>query len=279
MRLATLLAAAVALVPAAPVAAQDADAQPSVFEGDHLSVGVGAGYGPSYDGSNDYVFTPVPLLQGSFHGVAIDPRSAGLAFDFIPNPKDGVGLNLGIVGHLRMNRSRQIEDPVVRSLGKLDTAIEVGPTVGITIPHVLDPYDALTFTTDVMWDVGGAHKGMVVDPMISYFTPLSHALAASVSVYGEYGDGKFADYYYSITPAGSAASGLPVFDASSGFSKAGARLFLGWDLDGNLENGGWALFAIGGYARMLGDARRSPITSLRGSAGQWQGAVGIGYTF
>ena len=31
--------------------------------------------------------------------------------------------------------------------------------------------------------------------------------------------------------------------------------------------------------RMLGDAADSPITSIRGSANQWRGAVGIGYTF
>jgi len=30
---------------------------------------------------------------------------------------------------------------------------------------------------------------------------------------------------------------------------------------------------------MLGDPKRSPVTSIRGSANQWFGAVGIGYTF
>jgi outer membrane protein len=276
MRIA-IAASVIALVVTAPAAAQDR--QQSVFDGDHLSVGLGAGYGPSYDGSDDYVLTPIPLLQGAYHGINIDPRSAGVALDFIPDPDHGVGFNLGVVAHLRLNRTRRIEDPVVRSLGKLDTAIEVGPTVGLTFPHVLNAYDSLSFNTDVLWDLGGAHEGMVADPGVSYFTPLSHAVAASVSAYGEYGDGKFADYYFSITPAGAAASGLPVFKASSGFTKVGGRLFLGLDLDGNLENGGFGLFLIGGYARMLGDAKRSPVTSLRGSADQWQGAIGLGYTF
>jgi hypothetical protein len=30
---------------------------------------------------------------------------------------------------------------------------------------------------------------------------------------------------------------------------------------------------------MLGDAKRSPVTSKRGSADQWLGAVGLGFTF
>ena len=279
MRLATLLAGALVLAAAAPAAAQDAAAQPSVFEGDYLSVGVGAAYGPSYAGSDDYVVYPVPLVQGSFHGVAINPRSGGVALDFIPNPDDGVGFNLGVAGRVRLDRAHRIKDPVVRQLGKLDTAVEVGPTAGVTIPHLLDPYDSLTLGADVLWDVAGAHKGMVVDPSIAYFTPLSRGIAASLSLSAEYADGKFADYYYSITPGGAAASGLPEFDAGSGFTKAGANLLLGFDLDGDLENGGVALVLVGGYSRMLGDAKRSPVTSIRGDADQWIGAVGIGYTF
>jgi outer membrane scaffolding protein for murein synthesis (MipA/OmpV family) len=72
---------------------------------------------------------------------------------------------------------------------------------------------------------------------------------------------------------------LPVFDADSGFTRAGANLLLGFDLDGNLENGGLALVVVGGYSRMLGDAKRSPVTSIRGDADQWLGAVGVGFTF
>jgi outer membrane scaffolding protein for murein synthesis (MipA/OmpV family) len=42
---------------------------------------------------------------------------------------------------------------------------------------------------------------------------------------------------------------------------------------------GWALFALAGYSRMLGDYADSPIVSSAGSKNQWAGAVGIGYTF
>ena len=267
------------LVLAAPAAAQDAAKEPSVFDGDYLSVGALAAYGPSYAGSDDYTVYPVPLVQGSFHGVAIDPRSGGLALDFIPDPAGGPGFNLGVAGRVRLDRAHRIKDPVVKSLGKLDTAVELGPTAGVTIPHLLNAYDSLTLGTDVLWDVAGAHKGMVVDPSVSYFTPLSRGIAASLSLSAEYADNKFADYYYTITPTGAAASGLPVFNAGSGFTKAGANLLLAFDLDGDLANGGLALVAVGGYSRMLGDAKRSPVTSARGSADQWLGALGIGFTF
>jgi len=282
MKFASRGVAALAMIMAAPAYAQDApppEQSPSVFDGDYLSVAVGGAYGPSYDGSDDYVLYPAALLQGSLGGVEFTSRGAGVALDFIPDPADGIGLDLGVTGQVRGNRARQIEDPVVESLGKLDYAIEVGPTAGISIPSLLNPYDGLSLGVDASWDINGAHGGMVIEPSVSYFTPLSRGIAASLSLSAEHGDGQFMDYYYSVTPAQSLASGLPAFDADGGWTKAGGNLLLGFDLDGNLENGGLALAAVGSYMRMLEDAKRSPFTSVRGDADQWTVALGLGYTF
>jgi outer membrane scaffolding protein for murein synthesis (MipA/OmpV family) len=283
MKTATIAAGALALALAAPAFAQGnppAASGESVFDGDYLSVGIGGAYGPSYDGSDDYVLYPAALVQGSLGGVGISSRGAGVALDFIRAPENGVDFDLGIAGQLRANRARQIEDPVVAGLGKLDEAIEVGPTVGIGIPRLLNPYDSLSVSVDMTWDINGAHGGMVIEPTVTYFTPLSRGIAASWSLTAEHGDSDFMDYYHTVTPAQSAASGLPVFDPDGGgWTKAGTNLLLGFDLDGNLENGGLAIVVVGSYMRMLEDAKRSPFTSVRGDADQWTGALGIGYTF
>ncbi len=288
------LVAAGAMACAAPAMAQEtsqdvaprtAAADPyadTVYSGDYLSIGLGVAVSPSYSGSDDYVFTPTPIVQGSLGGVDINPRSAGLALDFVPDPENGIGLDLGITARLRSDRAMQISDPVVRSLGKLDRAVEVGPTAGVSFPAVLNPYDSLTVTTDVRWDIAGAHDGMVVDPSISYFTPLSEGIAASLSVYSSYADGNFQDYYFGVTPAQSVATAgeLPAYDpAGGGFTSVGTNLLLGFDLNGDLTDGGWGLVAIAGYSHLLGDAKRSPFTSVRGSANQYFGALGVGYTF
>ena len=250
-----------------------------VFAGDWISIGVGAGYSPSYDGSDDYVTSILPIVQGSLGGVDINPRPGGLALDFIPDRSGEIGIDAGVAARLRRNRASDIKDPVVASLGELKTAIEVGPTAGVSIPGVLHGYDSLSFSTDVRWDVAGAHKGMVIDPSVTYFTPLSRGAIASFSLSAEYVDGDYADYYYSIDAADSLASGLSQFDAGSGFTKVGANLLVGYDLDGDALNGGLALIGIGGYSRMVGDAKDTPFTSDRGSADQWFVAGGIGYTF
>ena len=251
----------------------------TVYDDTWLSIGAGIGYGPSYDGSDDYVAYPAPLIQGRIAGVGIQPRPAGIALDFIPDPAEGVGLAFGPVARVRFNRHRQIKDPVVEAAGKLKTAIDAGVNAGVSFPKVLNPYDSLSFGTDVLWNVNDAHGGMTFSPTVSYFTPLSRGIAASLSLSAEHGDGDFMRYYYSVTPAQSLASGLPTFTADSGWTKAGATLLTGFDLDGDLTNGGLAAVVIGGYSRMMGDAKRSPYTSIRGSADQWFAAVGIGYTF
>ncbi|MEL1251263.1 MipA/OmpV family protein [Aurantiacibacter gilvus] len=263
---------------APPVSMED-----SVFAGDYLSVGAGVAISPSYTGSDDYVFNILPIVQGSLGGVEISPRAAGVTLDFVQDPAQGVGLDLGVSARLRSNRAMQITDDVVELYGELDRAVEVGPHFGARIPQVLNPYDSLTIGTDVMWDIAGAHDGMVVNPSVTYFTPLSQAVVASLSVSAEWADENFHDYYFSVSDAayaGPGAAPLTEFDADGGgFTSAGVNLLVGIDLDGDVTNGGLGLVVIGGYSRVLGDAADTPFTSIRGSKDQFLGAVGIGYTF
>ena len=283
MRSSALAAAALFAGAALPAAAQEATDPPAdtatVFDGDWLTLGFGGLYGPSYDGSDDYVITPVPLVQGKLGGVTINPRPAGLALDFIPDPERGVGFALGPSFRLRSNRAAQVKDPVVLAAGKLKRAVEVGAAAGVSLPRLLNPYDKLSFTLDARWDVNKAHRGMVLAPAVSYFTPLSRGAGVVLSLDAERGDDDFMGYYYSVTPAQSGASGLPVFTADSGWTRAGVTALGAIDLDGDLANGGLAAVVLGGYARMLGDARRSPFTSVRGSADQWMAGAGLALTF
>ncbi|NCN83871.1 MAG: MipA/OmpV family protein [Sphingomonadales bacterium] len=252
----------------------------TVFDGDYLTAGIGVAVGASYEGSDDYTISPLPVVLGSFGGIDFQPRGPGIAFDLIPDQEGAkVDFIFGPVVRARFDRQNSIKDPVVRSLGKLDVAVEVGPFAGIQVNRVLNPYDSLTAQVDVRWDVAGAHDGMVVFPSLTYFTPLSRGVVTSLSVNGEYVDDDYADYYFSISPAGLAASGLPTFTATSGWKNVGATVLTGVDLDGDVTNGGFSLIFLGSYSRMLGDPKRSPVTSIRGSANQFFGAIGVGYTF
>lgn len=281
-----IIASALSLTVTAPALAQSEGGPPggppgdSVFDDTYITIGLGGSYSPSYDGSDDYGFSVLPVVLGSVEGIDFTPRGPGFAVNVIPD-RDNAKLDFlfGPVITASFDRVNDIKDPVVEQLGELDTAIEVGPTAGIQINRITNPFDSLTAALDVKWDVAGAHEGMIISPSLTYFTPVSRGAAISLIMTAEHVDDDFANYYYTITPAGSAASGLPVFNADSGWKSLGGTIFGVIDLDGNALNGGWSVIALGGYTRLLGDAKRSPITSIRGSANQWFGSIGVGYTF
>ena len=49
-------------------------------------------------------------------------------------------------------------------------------------------------------------------------------------------------------------------------------------ITGDLTHG-LSIFGIGSYSRLVGDIADSPIVDNRGSASQWQAAIGLAYTF
>ena len=281
MRLSLLLAGlGAALAPIAAHAQSATAPEDSVFDGDYLTVGVGAVYGPSYEGSDDYVASPAPLVHGKIKGIEITPRPGGVALDLIPDSKDAkTGFSLGPVATYSGNRKRQIEDPVVRASGKLKSTMELGVNGGVAFYRLFNPYDSVTVSADVKWDVNGAHRGMSFTPGVNYITPLSRAALVTLQVSARHVDDDYADYYYSVSPAQSTASGLPAFQAKGGWASAGVSALFGYDLDGNALNGGAAVFLLGSYNRLMNDAKRTPFTAMRGDADQWIGGAGLAYTF
>ena len=80
--------------------------------------------------------------------------------------------------------------------------------------------------------------------------------------------------FFGIDGTQSAASGLPQFDAGSGLRDVGMQFGANYKL-----NDSWSVFGGGGYGRLLGDAKRSPLVSQRGARNQAGGAVGVIYSF
>ncbi|MEP2102041.1 MAG: MipA/OmpV family protein [Parasphingorhabdus sp.] len=278
------LAATSLFVASSPVLAQPEGQGPprgeNVFDGDYVTLGVGLAVGPSYDGSDNYRINPLPVILGSVAGIDFEPRGPGLALDVIPD-RDGAKVDfiLGPVGRARFERNSGIRDDVVRDLGELDVAVELGAVGGLKLNRVFSRFDSLTAQVDLVWDVAGAHEGQVISPSLTYFRPISRGAAVSFSISADHVDDDYANYYFSVSPAGTVASGLPTFSATGGWKNVGASVFGAIDLDGNAANGGFSVILLGNYSRLLGDAKRSPITSIRGDANQYFGAIGVGYTF
>lgn len=254
-----------------------------VFDETWATVGIGAGLVPSYSGSDDYVAFPLPLIVGRVSGVGISPNGPGFNLDLLSqSPARGpadTSFSFGPSFRFRNDRANRIEDPVVELASELDVAIEVGVNGGVSFPGVLTRGDRLGLSTQVRWDILGTHDGMLIEPGVNYFTPLGRGAALQLGINASFVDDDFADYYYTVTPADAAATGLPQFTADGGLNSLGTLAILTLDVDGNLLNGGFNLYGVAGYSRLVGDAADTPFTSLRGSASQFIGGIGVGYTF
>jgi MipA family protein len=283
LRFRTLLLSAPAALAGVVLLSTSASAQDTAENRNELTVIVGAATVPSYGGSDENVIVPGAVIRGRVADFPFFTRGPSLYIDAIPNRSDqALDLEFGPVVNLRSDRHNNIKDPQVQRLGKLKRAVELGGWVGIGKTGVFtSAYDNLSFRVAYLNDVNDAHHSYIISPSLEYGTPLSETTFVGVSVSADYVGKGFGRTYYDVTPAGTAASGLRTYSAAgakSGFSKVSGNLVAAQSLSGDLRKG-WALFATGGYGRMLGRYADSPLVRDVGSRDQWMGALGIGYTF
>jgi outer membrane scaffolding protein for murein synthesis (MipA/OmpV family) len=246
---------------------------------DSFTVGVGAALIPDYEGSDDYRIIPAGAVRGKVSGISFSTRGAYLYVDLIPqsgkHPFDA-----GPILGARFDNRRHTDDPVVKLMLKRKTAIEAGGFVGVSLRGLTNPYDTLALHVDVLHDIGNAHKSTLVSPNVEFSTPLSRRTYASASVGAEIVSNKFADYYFGVSPADRLATGnqLPLYNPGGGLKNWKASLLLNQSITGDLL-GGFSIFGVGQYSRLVGDFKRSPIVSMRGNANQWIGAAGLAFTW
>jgi outer membrane scaffolding protein for murein synthesis (MipA/OmpV family) len=266
---------------AAPALAQSAPSPEELARKDRVTIGVGGALIPDYEGSDDYRLIPAAAIRGQVGGISFSTKGTYLYVDVIPRGSSKLEFDVGPIVGVRANRTKHLlKDDIVDLLPTRKTAIEIGGFAGISYHGLTNPYDSLSLHLEVVHDIANAHKSTAISPVIDFATPLSHTTYASVSLGAEFVGNRYADYYFSITPADSLASGgvLPVFNAGGGMKDWKAGLLLNQSLTGDLTHG-LSIFGTGRYSRLLGDFKRSPIVSQRGSANQWLAAAGLAYTF
>ena len=284
MKTLSFVAAAAMLAAATPTFAQASDAGTTAplpdpnDRSDSFTIGAGIGMVPDYEGSNDYRIIPAVAVRGRVSGISFSTRGTYLYADLIARGPGKIDFDAGPIVGVRLNRNGKIKDDAVDLLPSRNTAIEVGGFVGLTAHGLTNPYDMLSARVDLVKDVANGHGSTVVTPTIEFGTPLSRTLYVGASLSADWVGGGYADSYFSITPADTLASGLRTFDADGGYKGWKAGLLANQSLSGDLTRG-LSLFGTASYGRLAGDFRRSPIVADRGSATQWFGAVGLGYSF
>ncbi len=279
-RLRLAVAALPLLVAGTPALAQQSAAAED--QQNSITVGLGAIYGPDYEGSDDNRIAVGPAAFGSIGGHSFTVLGTRASVDLIADPQGpGWDVEAGPIAVVNFDRTsiKSIDDPRIKALGELDTAIELGGYLGIGKTGVVtSPYDKLSVSLSWRHDVSGDHDSAIWQPSINYFTPLSRKAAVGLFASAEHvGDG-YARAYFGVTPAQAAASGLPAYRAEGGWKNTTIGALGTYALTGDLLHG-FKLVAGGTYKRLLGDFADSPVVSVAGDRDQWMGAVGIAYTF
>ena len=279
-----------AVLPAPPAAAQDGPPTPppaapqgppvTIFDDNFVTIGVGVGAVPRYEGSDAYRLFPAPQLAGRVGGFDFAARGPGLAVDLIRgDTRTTANVIAGPVVRARFDRRDGFGDARVRALGDRPVAVELGAQLGYEWRGLAQRGDAFTVAIEATQDVAGGHQGLQISPGIGWRQPVGRATIAIASLSATWADDDYMRTYFSIDAPGSAASGLPQFTARSGFKDVGGGVVIAHDLNGNALDGGWSLFAIARYSRLLNSAANSPVTAIAGDADQAFLAAGVGFTF
>jgi outer membrane scaffolding protein for murein synthesis (MipA/OmpV family) len=249
---------------------------------DFVMIGIGPLLIPDYEGSNDYGIYPMPGAIGRVKGYSFSLLGNTASIDLLRDkPGPGWDVELGPSISLGLNRTHRggIADSRVQALHTVGTAVTLGGYAGLVRQGVMtSDYDRLSLSVSVDHEIAGAYGGTTVTPEINYMTPLSRKALVAFVVTAVRADRRYADAYFSVTPADSLASGLPAFNAKGGWKNWSLGMATDVSLTGDLTHG---LSAIGGvmYTRLLNDFGASPVTSIAGSRDQWMAGLGLAYTF
>lgn len=225
---------------------------------------------PDYEGANEQQI--IPLVAGE---VRWGERYLALEGTSVrANLLNSRFLEVGPVANLTFGRDAGIGSGPVRALGAIDDAYEVGAFGAVKFGSLLTSGDQLKLQVQALRDASDVHDGWIGQAAVSYRLPVSSRLIMTGEASVQFADDNYADTYFSVTPAGSLASGLPVFQAKGGIKDVGVSITAIYALSGKLSVLGFA-----GYRRLLGDFKDSPVVARQGDANQLSAGIGLGLRF
>jgi MipA family protein len=237
---------------------------PSVSGNWTVMVGAGGEYKPDFEGSKHSMLSPVPIFS---------IRRAGSAEQF-HSPRDGASIALIDFGDLRAGPAAKFRSSrkansytELNGLGDVGAAIELGGFVEYF------PVDWFRTRIETRQGLGG-HHGVVADFSADVIVPVLQRFTISGGPRFTWESTKATSPYFGIDAVQAMATGLPVFNAKGGAHSVGAGAQLSYRV-----NPQWEVRSYVEYDRLLGDAAKSPLVTMRGSTNQTTVGVGASYAF
>jgi MipA family protein len=263
-----LLAVFAAVVPASLATAEDFSFRPveQAAPTDWIvTLGADGRGTPHYMGSSQEIAVPAPYYDRHRPGTP-EPFHSPRDGTGIPFYENG-GLAVGPVGSLIWPR-HQTASPALNGLGNVGTTLQLGGYMDYwAVPW-------LRMRVEGMQGFGGA-AGVTANFAMDAVVPLSPVLTLSGGPRARVDSAAAENPYFSITQAQSIASGLPTYNAGSGWQAVGAGTQVKYRF-----NPTWATYSFVEYDKLVGPTAASPIVSgPGGSANQWTFGLGLTYSF
>lgn len=233
----------------------------------NIRIGLGPTVTPDYFGSNNYEVNAAPLISFRYRDlVRVDNNR--IRVNVLGSETLFGSSNFKAGPLLRIDSGRDESDNVdLTGLGDVDLSLELG----VFASYTAGPMRA---RIRLRQDVISGHSGMEIIGDLGVAVYRSDRLAVSSSLSTTWSDGSYMESFFSVNAAQAIASGLPVFDATSGLKDVSLAMGANYRVSDQ-----WALVGNIGFAKLMGDAKDSPIVSVRGSSSQFTGGVFAVYSF
>lgn len=229
--------------------------------------GLGIGGLPDYLGSDNYMAGAAPFGRLSLGGERyVSLEGNYLSLNLLDNPNWRVGPAL----LYRFGRDDGTDDPVVALLPEIDDTVDAGLFAAYEIVNPGEARDRWRFGGNVLADVGSEYNGFTASVSVRRWLPVGRYGSLGISGALNYGSDNYMDTYFSVSPAGAAASGLAPYQASGGLRDIQIAAVYMHPLSDKWVVGGGAL-----YSHLLDDAQDSPVVDDRGSADQLIFGIGV----
>ena len=238
-------------------------------DGIRATLGAGAGVAPDYEGSDYYQAVPLWNLNVSnlYHPKTyVQVFGPLLRSNFIPDDH----WRLGVAGQFIKKRNNVHNNQVDR-LESVDASAMLGLVGGYDF--LADPRRDLVLEVEARQDVAN-DNGFLATIRGAYRARLTESLGMVAYVGSTWADDDYMTSYFGIDAADAAASGLDQFNADEGFKDVSFGGAVNYRF---LER--WSVAFLGTYARLLNDAKDSPIVDDVGDANQFFGGALIIYQF
>lgn len=242
-----------------------------------FTIGLGVGYGPDYEGSDDYEFGALPLVEVVWKDRIYLSSHEGLGAYFYQ------GDQLSLKGGINYDGGRDESDNSrLRGLGDVDAAA----ALNFTAEYEVGPITPFVSLEKSLGGSDGLQIEFGVESAIPFGMLTGRLSAQDLEQMGEaaaleprlllglsttWVDDNYAESYFGVNAGQSTRSGLARYTAESGFKSVDFEIGVHYPLTRN-----WAINATTGYSQLVGDAADSPIVQ---DEGQFFGGLFVTYTF